>query len=75
MEEEATAQMPPMSFLTHLAKALRNALGLHLFNFDVIRDSRSGNRYLVIDINYFPSYAKMPSYKIVIDILVVTYSY
>ncbi|XP_027083824.1 inositol-tetrakisphosphate 1-kinase 1-like [Coffea arabica] len=74
-EEEATAQMSPVSFLTCLAKALRNALGLHLFNFDIIRDSRSGNRYLVIDINYFLGYAKMPSYKTVIDILEVTYSY
>lgn len=65
MEEEA-APMPPVSFLTRLAKALRNALGLHLFNFDVIRDSRFGNRYLVIDINYFPGYAKMPSYETVL---------
>ncbi|KAK6119492.1 hypothetical protein DH2020_046769 [Rehmannia glutinosa] len=27
------------------------------------RDTRVGNRYLVIDINYFPGYAKMPSYE------------
>ncbi|CDP04924.1 unnamed protein product [Coffea canephora] len=65
-EEEEAAQMPPVSFLARLAKALRNALGLHLFNFDVIRDGRFGNRYLVIDINYFPGYAKMPSYETVL---------
>ncbi|XP_027082573.2 inositol-tetrakisphosphate 1-kinase 1-like [Coffea arabica] len=75
IKEEATAQMLPVSFLTRLAKALRNALGLHLFNFDVIKDSWFGNQYLVIDINYFSGYAKMPSYETVIDILVVTYSY
>lgn len=39
-------------------------MGLRLFNFDLIRDGRDGNgRYLVIDINYFPGYAKMPSYE------------
>jgi len=38
-------------------------LKLNLFNFDVIRDARSGNRYLIIDINYFPGYAKMPYYE------------
>ncbi|KAK6162171.1 hypothetical protein DH2020_002012 [Rehmannia glutinosa] len=45
------------------SQGLRRAMGLHLFNFDVIRDTRVGNRYLVIDINYFPGYAKMPSYE------------
>ncbi|KAG5249054.1 inositol-tetrakisphosphate kinase [Salix suchowensis] len=39
---------------------------LNLFNFDVIRDARIGNRYLVIDINYFPGYAKMPGYETVL---------
>ena len=38
-----------------LAKALKEALGLNLFNIDMIID---GTRYLVIDINYFPKYAK-----------------
>ncbi|XP_010558621.1 PREDICTED: inositol-tetrakisphosphate 1-kinase 1-like [Tarenaya hassleriana] len=37
--------------------------GLNLFNFDVIRDAKDDNRYLIIDINYFPGYAKMPSYE------------
>ena len=47
-----------------LAKALREALGLNLFNADVIRDGKDGRtRYLIIDINYFPGYAKLPSYE------------
>ncbi|XP_043693926.1 inositol-tetrakisphosphate 1-kinase 1-like [Telopea speciosissima] len=60
------AEMPPLSFITGIARGLRQAMGLHLFNFDVIRDSRDENRYLVIDINYFPGYAKMPSYETVL---------
>ncbi|KAF8379053.1 hypothetical protein HHK36_028480 [Tetracentron sinense] len=60
------AEMPPISFITDIARGLRQAMGLHLFNFDVIRDDRVGNRYLVIDINYFPGYAKMPSYETVL---------
>ncbi|KAI5659739.1 hypothetical protein M9H77_28532 [Catharanthus roseus] len=59
------AQLPPVTFINELASALGKALKLHLFNFDVIRDSRIGNRYLIIDINYFPGYAKMPSYETV----------
>ncbi|RWW33802.1 hypothetical protein GW17_00001453 [Ensete ventricosum] len=56
-------EMPPLSFLTEIARGLRQAMGLRLFNFDVIRDVKIGSRYLVIDINYFPGYAKMPSYE------------
>ncbi|KAL0735718.1 hypothetical protein Bca4012_011928 [Brassica carinata] len=56
-------EMPPTSFLEELAKAMRRSMGLNLFNFDVIRDARDVSRYLVIDINYFPGYAKMPSYE------------
>ncbi|XP_042490818.1 inositol-tetrakisphosphate 1-kinase 5-like [Macadamia integrifolia] len=59
-------EMPPLSIITDIARGLRQAMGLHLFNFDVIRDSRVGNHYLVIDINYFPGYAKMPSYETVL---------
>jgi inositol-1,3,4-trisphosphate 5/6-kinase/inositol-tetrakisphosphate 1-kinase len=32
----------------------------------MIRDVRAGDRYLVIDINYFPGYAKMPGYETVL---------
>nr|XP_043628574.1 inositol-tetrakisphosphate 1-kinase 1-like [Erigeron canadensis] len=58
--------MPPMSLITNIACGLRKAMKLHLFNFDVIRDTKVGNRYLVIDINYFPGYAKMPGYESVL---------
>ncbi|GKU95777.1 hypothetical protein SLEP1_g9097 [Rubroshorea leprosula] len=59
-------ELPPQSFMTDIAKGLRQALKLNLFNFDVIRDTRFGNRYLIIDINYFPGYAKMPDYETVL---------
>ncbi|KAL5973884.1 Inositol-tetrakisphosphate 1-kinase 5 [Asimina triloba] len=57
------AEMPPLGFVTAIARELRRAMGLNLFNFDVIRDAKAGNRFLVIDINYFPGYGKMPSYE------------
>ena len=59
------AQMPPVDFVEFVAKNLRQALRLHLFNFDMIRDRRvsAGMRYLIIDINYFPGYAKLPGYE------------
>ncbi|CAN4089346.1 unnamed protein product [Withania somnifera] len=57
------AEMPPASFINEVSKQLRQALNLHLFNFDMIRDSRAENRYLVIDINYFPGYAKVLEYE------------
>lgn len=59
-------EMPPQSFIADIARGLRHAMKLNLFNFDVIRDSRFGNRYLIIDINYFPGYAKMPGYESVL---------
>ncbi|THU57668.1 hypothetical protein C4D60_Mb03t05940 [Musa balbisiana] len=57
------AELPPLSFVTEIARGLRRAMGLRLFNFDVIRDVKVGTHYLVIDINYFPGFAKMPSYE------------
>ncbi|ERN15498.1 inositol-tetrakisphosphate 1-kinase 5 [Amborella trichopoda] len=60
------AVMPPLSFIEEIARAMRRAMGLNLFNFDVIRDVKLGNHYLVIDINYFPGYAKMPCYEAVL---------
>ncbi|KAL1834406.1 hypothetical protein ACET3Z_004057 [Daucus carota] len=57
------AEMPPQSLISEIACGLRRVMKLQLFNFDVIRDTRIGNRYLVIDINYFPGYAKMPCYE------------
>lgn len=58
--------MPPLTFITEIARGLRHSLKLNLFNFDVIRDSRNENRYLIVDINYFPGYAKMPGYETVL---------
>ncbi|KAK8926251.1 Inositol-tetrakisphosphate 1-kinase 1 [Platanthera zijinensis] len=60
------AEIPPLGFLTDIARGLRRAMKLNLFNFDVIRDSKAGSHYFVIDINYFPGYAKMPSYETVL---------
>ncbi|XP_059306797.1 inositol-tetrakisphosphate 1-kinase 1-like [Lycium ferocissimum] len=57
------AEMPPLSFVNEVANRMRDALELHLFNFDMLRDSRTGTRYLVIDINYFPGYAKVPEFE------------
>ncbi|XP_071695760.1 inositol-tetrakisphosphate 1-kinase 1-like [Rutidosis leptorrhynchoides] len=59
-------EMPPMRLITDIAKGLRNAMKLNLFNFDVIRDTKVGNRYLVVDINYFPGFAKLPGYESVL---------
>ncbi|TKY70035.1 Inositol-tetrakisphosphate 1-kinase 1 [Spatholobus suberectus] len=60
------AEMPPLSFITQIARDLGRVMRLNLFNFDVIRDSQCGNRYLIVDINYFPGYAKMPGYETVL---------
>ncbi|XP_051143233.1 inositol-tetrakisphosphate 1-kinase 1-like [Andrographis paniculata] len=57
------AELPSMDFVNEVASQLRQALQLNLFNFDMIRDSRAGDQYLVIDINYFPGYAKLPCYE------------
>lgn len=59
-------EMPPLGFVEDIARAMREETGLNLFNFDVIRDAKDGNRYLVIDINYFPGYAKMPNYETIL---------
>ncbi|CAI0418614.1 unnamed protein product [Linum tenue] len=69
-DDDDDDKMPPQSFVVDLARGLRSATKLHLFNFDVIRDSTRENKYLVIDINYFPGYAKMPGYeRVLIDFL------
>ncbi|KAL6508205.1 hypothetical protein OROHE_021747 [Orobanche hederae] len=61
-----SAELPPMSFVNEVANQLRQAMKLNLFNFDMIRDGGVGGRYLVIDINYFPGYAKMPCYETIL---------
>ena len=65
-ENLAKAELPPANFIADVANGLREALGLRLFNFDVIKDSKAGTHFHVIDINYFPGYAKMPAYKTVL---------
>ncbi|PON49516.1 Inositol-tetrakisphosphate 1-kinase [Trema orientale] len=68
--DKHNAQMPPRELVEEMAMALRAELGLRLFNFDVIRETTStgshddnNSKYVVIDINYFPGYAKMPNYE------------
>lgn len=65
-ENVAKAELPPEEFIADVANGLREGLGLRLFNFDVIKDSKAGNHYYVIDINYFPGYAKMPGFESVL---------
>ncbi|RYR77500.1 hypothetical protein Ahy_A01g001989 isoform A [Arachis hypogaea] len=62
-EEGDGVEMPPEGLVSELGRGLREALGLNLFNVDVIRDANDEKRYLVIDINYFPGYAKLPCYE------------
>ncbi|XP_071735870.1 inositol-tetrakisphosphate 1-kinase 1-like [Rutidosis leptorrhynchoides] len=62
IDDEEKIKMPETKFLDDVAKGLRLALGLHLFNFDMIKDDKSDG-YLVIDINYFPGYEKLPNYE------------
>ena len=66
---------PPQWVLEALASHLRAVLGLTLFNFDLIAVTRpppgepcvggcpAGASYLVIDINYFPGFEKLPDYE------------
>lgn len=63
-EDSNEVKMPAPEFVSQTANCLRQALGLHLFNFDMIRDDK-GSGYLVIDINYFPGYEKLPCYETV----------
>ncbi|XP_015575228.1 inositol-tetrakisphosphate 1-kinase 1 isoform X2 [Ricinus communis] len=37
-------EMPPLGFVEEIARAMREETGLSLFNFDVIRDAKVGNR-------------------------------
>ncbi|GBG76982.1 hypothetical protein CBR_g23313 [Chara braunii] len=61
----SAARLPPSDMLSSLAAELRQRLGLQLFNLDIIREGGCGDRYYVIDINYFPGYGKMPCYEYV----------
>ncbi|KAI3697699.1 hypothetical protein L6452_30796 [Arctium lappa] len=63
-EDSDVVKMPAPEFVSETANRLRQALGLQLFNFDMIMDEKGGG-YLVIDINYFPGYEKLPCYETV----------
>lgn len=65
-ESEIEVEMPPFDFIKEIAGGLLQVMQVHMFNFDVIRDAKVGNHYLILDINYFPGYEKMPSYETVL---------
>jgi len=44
------------SSVTAIASAIAETLNLTLFGFDLLRDSESGQLYIV-DLNYFPGYS------------------
>ncbi|XP_022947122.1 inositol-tetrakisphosphate 1-kinase 1-like isoform X3 [Cucurbita moschata] len=58
---EEEIEMPPEKIVTEVSRGLREAMGIRLFNFDMIRD-RNGT-YYVIDINYLPGFAVLPDYE------------
>jgi hypothetical protein len=56
----------PARFVDGVSRGLRRVLGLHMFNYDLIRArclDGGRRRYFLIDINYFSRYAKMPGYE------------
>ncbi|KAJ6291545.1 hypothetical protein OIU76_023590 [Salix suchowensis] len=59
-------EMPPVDFVEEVAMAMKEESGISLLNFDLIRDARDANRYLIIDINYFPGFEKIPNYESVL---------
>jgi inositol-1,3,4-trisphosphate 5/6-kinase/inositol-tetrakisphosphate 1-kinase len=65
IEGAASVLEPSAAFVRSLALGLKAALGLQLFNFDLIRVMGERDRFLVVDINYFPGIAKMPGYEAV----------
>ena len=65
VEGAAAVREPGGAVVQALASALRAALDLQLFNFDLIRVTGERDRFLVVDINYFPGIAKMPGYTAV----------
>lgn len=59
---QGDSQAPPLWAMQQLAAHLREALGMSLFNVDIIVPSEQGRgaRLLVVDINYFPGIDKVP---------------
>jgi inositol-1,3,4-trisphosphate 5/6-kinase/inositol-tetrakisphosphate 1-kinase len=59
LEDQGDPQVE--SAAAHAAALIREKFGLHLFGFDLLQSSETnGGRLFVVDINYFPSYKKMP---------------
>lgn len=59
--ELSSVELPDASFINDLSSLLRDKLELTLFNYDLIQDTRT-RVYYIVDINYFPGFAKMPRY-------------
>lgn len=59
----AHAPLPSRELISAIAARLRRKLGLQLFNFDLIREAGPEERFCIVDINYFPGFAKMPGYE------------
>lgn len=69
-------ESPPDWLLDQLAATLRNRLHLQLFNFDMVRPTKhnapgsKGADFLVVDVNYFPGYEKLPNHAtLMVDFL------
>ncbi|XP_038900807.1 inositol-tetrakisphosphate 1-kinase 1-like [Benincasa hispida] len=60
-EEEDEIEMPPEKVVTEVSRGLKEAMGIRLFNYDMIRDGNG--MYYVIDINYLPGFAVLPEYE------------
>ncbi|XP_073356635.1 inositol-tetrakisphosphate 1-kinase 4-like [Aegilops tauschii subsp. strangulata] len=67
LDKGEDSMTPPAAFVDQVARGLRQALGLHLLNFDMFAatelDDGGRRRYFLVDINYFPGFAKMPGYE------------
>merc|ERR1711974_509709 len=61
IDEESYKTEDPISDekILHIAKCLSSSLGMHLYGFDVIRDSKT-KKLAVIDVNFFPSFRSVP---------------
>lgn len=62
----SAAVLPNQKFIQELSALLRVKLSLTLFNYDLIQDTQNGE-YYIVDINYFPGFAKMPRYEHVLS--------
>ena len=72
---EADPHAPPLWSMGQLAAYLRSSLGMNLFNVDIIapsvapqqqeqQEQQLQQQLLVVDINYFPGYDKVPGAEV-----------